>query len=199
MSDAGPLLVVLTGPSGAGKDSVLNVIKDRGSPYHFTVTATTRAPRSGEQHGVDYYFVSGDEFASMVRAGELLEHAIVYGQEKGVPKAPIREALAEGKDVIMRTDVQGARYIKSAVPGAVTIFVSAPSREELERRLKDRGADTPEQMEVRLRTAAAETDAAAEFDHTVVNDDLVRCAEAIETILAQERTRPDRKPVDLGH
>ena len=199
MSDAGTLLVVLTGPSGAGKDSVLNVIKDRGSPYHFTVTATTRAPRPGEQHGVDYYFVSGDEFKSMVRDGELLEHAIVYGQEKGVPKAPIREALADGKDVIMRTDIQGARYIKSAVPGAVTIFVSAPSLEELERRLRDRGADSPEQMAVRLRRAAEETDAAAEFDHTVVNDDLVRCAEAIETILGQERARQDRKPVDLGH
>jgi guanylate kinase len=190
--------VVLTGPSGAGKDSVLNVLKERGSPYHFTVTATTRAPRSGELHGVDYYFVSGDEFESMVRDGELLEHAIVYGQEKGVPKAPIRRALTEGKDVIMRTDIQGARYIKSVVPGAVTIFVSGPSNEELERRLRDRGADSPEQMEVRLRTAAEETDAAGEFDHTVVNDDLARCAAAIETILTQERAREGRKPVNLG-
>ncbi|MCH8815064.1 MAG: guanylate kinase [Chloroflexi bacterium] len=198
MRDAGPLLVVLTGPSGAGKDSILNLLKERGSPYHFTVTATTRAPRPGEQHGVDYYFVSRDEFESMVRDGELLEHAIVYGQEKGVPKAPIRAALAEGKDVIMRTDVQGARYIKSVVPGAVTIFVSGPSREELERRLRDRGADSPEQMEVRLRTAAEETDAAGEFDYTIVNDDLNRCAGAIETILEQERAREDRGPVDLG-
>ena len=198
MSDAGPLLVVLTGPSGAGKDSVLNILKERGSPYHFTVTATTRAPRSGERHGVDYYFVSGDEFESMVRDGELLEHAIVYGQEKGVPKAPIRRALGEGKDVIMRTDIQGARYIKSAVPEAVTIFVSGPSPEELERRLRDRGADMPEQMKVRLRTATEETNAAGEFDHTVVNDDLDRCAEAIETILEKERARQNRVPVDLG-
>ena len=198
MTDAGPLLVVLTGPSGAGKDSVLNVLKELGSPYHFTITATTRSPRPGEQHGVDYYFVSRDEFESMVRDGKLLEHAIVYGQEKGVPKAPIREALAEGKDVIMRTDIQGARHIKSIVPGTITIFIAPPSFEELERRLRDRGADSPEQMALRLRTAAEETNAAGEFDHTVVNDDLPRCAAAIEAILETERSREGRAPVDLG-
>ena len=198
MSDAGPLLVVLTGPSGAGKDSVLNVLRERGSPYHFTVTATTRAPRTGERHGVDYYFVSRDEFESMVRDGELIEHAIVYGQEKGVPKAPIREALTAGKDVIMRTDIQGARHIRSIVPGTVTIFIAPPSLEELERRLRDRSADSEEQMAVRLKTASDEMDAAVEFDHIVVNDDLDRCADEIETMLRQERSREDRRPVDLG-
>lgn len=198
MSDAGPLLVVLTGPSGAGKDSVLNVLRERGSPYHFTVTATTRAPRAGERHGVDYYFVSRDEFEAMVRNGELIEHATVYGQEKGVPKAPIREALAAGKDVIMRTDIQGARHIRSIVPGTVTIFVAPPSLEELERRLRDRSADSEEQMAVRLKTASHEIDAAGEFDHIVVNDDLNRCADEIEAILERERTRDDRSTVDLG-
>ncbi len=187
-----PLLVVLTGPSAAGKDSVLAQLRSLGRPYHFTVNATTRAPREGERDGVDYYFVSETEFERMIQAGELLEHALVYGQHKGVPRGPIREAIARGKDVLMRTDVQGARTIKSLVPAAITIFVAAPSEAELERRLRERGADSDEQMEVRLRIAKEETRAAGEFDYTVVNDDLDRCAAEIEEILARERARSGR-------
>lgn len=197
MSDADPLLVVLTGPSGAGKDSVLNVLKQRNLPYHFTVTATTRAPRPGESHEVDYYFVSKAEFADMVTGNELLEHAIVYGQEKGVPKDPIRRALASGQDVIMRTDIQGARYIKSIVPGALTIFVAPPSFEELERRLRDRAADSAEQMTTRLQVVAEETAAAPQFDHTVVNDDLNRCADEVEQILNREREKEGRQAISI--
>jgi guanylate kinase len=197
MSDAGPLLVVLTGPSGAGKDSVLNVLKQRGRPYHFTITATTRPPRPGESHEVDYYFVSKDEFAGMVARNELLEHAMVYGQEKGVQKQPIRRALAAGQDVIMRTDIQGARHIKSIVPDAVTIFVAPPSHEELERRLRDRDADSPDQMDTRLQVAAEEMAAASEFDHTVINNDLDRCAAEVESLLQQERNRGPRPPLTL--
>lgn len=195
MDDAGPLMVVLTGPSGAGKDSLLNALRERNTSYHFTVTATTRAPRSGERDGVDYYFVTRDQFETMVRDGELLEHAMVYGQEKGVPKAPIREALAAGKDVLMRTDVQGARYIKSVVRGAVTVFVTTPSIEELERRLRGRGSDTAEQVAVRLKTATEEMDSAKEFDHVVVNDDLERAMAEFEEILERERVRPGRERV----
>lgn len=192
MSDAGPLLVVLTGPSGAGKDSILNALRNNPR-YHITVTATTRAPREGETHGVDYYFVTREEFEAMVRDGELLEHAMVYGQEKGVPKAPVREAMAAGKDVVMRTDIQGARYIRSAVPGAITIFVTAPSPEELERRLTERATDTPEQLAVRLRTATEEMDAAEEFDYVVVNDDLDRAVAEVEAILEREQGREGRE------
>lgn len=195
MDDAGPLLVVLTGPSGAGKDSILNALRQRNRPYHITVTSTTRAPRAGERDGVDYYFVNHDAFEAMVRDGELLEHAMVYGQEKGVPKAPIREALAAGKDVLMRTDIQGARYIKSVVPGAVTVFVTAPSREELERRLRDRATDSEEQVAVRLRTATEEMESAGEFDHVVVNDDLERALRDVERILEHERSREGRERV----
>jgi guanylate kinase len=196
VSDAGPLLVVLTGPSGAGKDSILNALRNNPR-YHITVTATTRAPREGEAHGVDYYFVSPEEFAAMVGEGELLEHAMVYGQEKGVPKAPIREALAAAKDVLMRTDIQGARYIRSAVPAAVTIFVTAPSREELERRLRERATDSLEQLAVRLQTATAEMDAADEFDYVVINDDLDRAVAEVEEILDRERTREGREGVEV--
>lgn len=189
-----PLLVVITGPSGAGKDSLLAYLKGSGRPYHYALTVTTRPPRSTEREGVDYHFVSAEGFEAMLQQGELLENAVVYDQRYGVPRAPIREALGEGKDVLLRTDVQGARYIKSILPAAVTVFVASPSREELERRLRSRAEDSPEQMELRLRTARAELEMAVEFDHQLVNDDLARCAAELEQILAQERARPGREP-----
>jgi guanylate kinase len=186
---APPLLVVITGPSGVGKDSLLGRLKSLGRPYHFAVTATTRAPRRGERDGVDYYFLTNDRFEQMIERGEFLEHAVVYDQRKGVPLAPIREALAAGKDVLMRTDIQGARYIKSAVPGALAVFVLPPSWDELEARLRGRDTDTAEQVALRLRIAREEMAAAAEFDHTVTNDDLDACVGRIEAILAAERAR----------
>jgi len=192
VSAPGPLLVVLTGPTAAGKDTLLSRLKPLFPNAHFAITATTRPPRPGERDGVDYFFVSPDEFKRMERDGELLEHALVYGDHKGVPKAPVREALARGQDVLMRTDVQGARHIKSVVPGAVTIFVTAPSLEELTRRLLERGADSKEQAELRLRTATSEMACADEFDYTVVNDDLDRCLAEVREIIERERRRPGR-------
>ena len=118
---------------------------------------------------------------------------MVYGHRYGVPRPPIREALAAGKDVLLRTDAQGARYIKSTIPAAVTIFVAPPSVEEMERRLRSRASDPPEQVELRLRTAREEMAAADEFDYRVVNDDLARCAAEIEGILDRERGRPGRQ------
>jgi guanylate kinase len=194
---AGPLLVVLTGPSGVGKDSVLARLKSLGRPYYFAITATTRPPRKGEVDGIDYHFVSPERFGEMLDRGELLEHALVYGRRYGVPKAPIRKALAEGRDVIFRTDVQGARYIRTAVPGTLTIFISVASGDELKRRLLARSQDAPDQLEVRLRLAPEETRAAPEFDHTVINHDLDQCLAEIEEIVDRERSRPDRVPVSL--
>jgi len=133
----------------------------------------------------------------MLQRGELLEHATVYGYRYGVPRAPIRQALEAGQDVLLRTDIQGARYIKSILPSAVTIFVAPPSPAELERRLRSRAVDTPQQIDLRLRIAHLEMAVAAEFDYTVVNADLAHCAEEIEAILAQERGRPDREPPQL--
>ena len=193
----GPLLVVITGPSGVGKDSVLSRLKALNRPYHFAVTATTRSPRAEEIDGVDYFFVSDAQYDEMLARGEVLEDATAYEYRYGVPKPPIREALAAGNDVVMRTDVQGARYIKSVCPGALTIFVMAPSWDELEWRLRSRATDAPEQLELRLRTAREELAAEGEFDHRVVNDDLNACVDAIERTLAAERSRKGREAVRL--
>lgn len=189
------LLAVLTGTSGAGKDTVLAHLKKLGRPYFFAITATTRPPRGDERQGLDYCFLTEGEFEHMVQAGEMLENAWVYGYRYGVPRGPIREALIEGKDVLLRTDIQGARHIRSVAPGAITIFVAPPSIEEQKRRLEERAADTSEQQELRLRVAAEELASAEECDYFVVNDDVGRCASEIEEILATERRRTDRTPV----
>ena len=133
-----PSLVVISGPSGVGKDSVVNRMRELEYPFHFVVTATDRCPRPGEVHGVDYYFVSTAEFERMIRENELFEHAEVYGQHKGVPKAHARQALSSGMDVIMRLDVQGAMTIAHKVPGALTIFLAPPSLDILVGRLRRR-------------------------------------------------------------
>jgi guanylate kinase len=191
---AGPLLVVLTGPSGAGKDSVRARLKSRPATYAVIATTTTRPPREGETSGDDLTFVSERDFQRVLAQGELLEHAKVYAYDYGVPKAPVRAALAAGQDVVLRTDVQGARYIKSIEPSAVTIFIAPPSIEELKRRLLSRGGDSQEQQELRLRIAEQEMKSAPEFDYTVVNDDLDRCAQQIEKIIGREKARPGRQP-----
>jgi guanylate kinase len=190
---AGPLLVVLTGPSGAGKDSLLAELRSRSESYHIAVNVTTRAPRPGEQEGVDYYFVSEKEFARMLQDGELLEHAVVYGQDKGVPRSPIRHALASAQDVLVRTDVQGARTIKRLVHGSITIFVAAPSEVELRRRVRERGGDSEEQVRLREEIAKQEIAAAPEFDYMVINEDVARAANEIEEIISRERARPGRQ------
>jgi len=193
-----PLLVVLTGPSAVGKDSLLGRLRSILPAAHFAITATTRPPRTGEKDRVDYYFHTVPEFEAMIENGDLIEHALVYGDRKGVPRAPIARALADGKDVLMRTDIQGARHIKSVAPAAVTIFVAPPSIEELHRRLNDRGADGAEQAALRLKIADEEMATAGEFDYTIVNDDLDNCAEEVAALLKRERARPDREAVVIG-
>ena len=141
--------------------------------------------------------MSKEQFQRLVGDGEMLEHAMVYGQEKGVPKDGVRKLLQSGRDAIMRTDNQGARYIKGIAPGTVTIFVAPPSDAELEKRLRTRGGDSEEQVAIRLETARKEMAEASEFDYTVVNDDLVEAAAEIERIIAEERVRPGRKPIEF--
>lgn len=178
-----PLVLVISGPSGVGKDSVVQALKSRGYPFHFVVTATSRPPRPHEIHGVDYIFVSEAEFEAMIRNDELLEHAVVYGQYKGIPKQQVREALASGKDVIMRLDVQGAATVKRLLPEAVLIFLSAASEAELRERLRQRDTDTEAQIQRRLQTAQEELQRLTEFDYVVVNADQ-GLEEAVDTVLA---------------
>jgi len=186
-----PLLVVISGPAGVGKDSLIQCLKERGCALHAIVTATDRAPRPGEVHGVDYFFLRTEEFLRMKREEELLEHAIVYGQHKGIPKQQVREALASGKDVIMRVDVQGAATVHRLVPEALLIFLTASSEKELEQRLRARGGDSPEQLEKRIATAREEMRQLSEFDYVVVNRDgeLDRAADDVIAIIQAEHCR----------
>ena len=194
-----PLLIVISGPSGVGKDSLIQRMKERGYPVHFVVTATNRPPRPGEVHGVDYLFLTTEECLRMEREGELLEHAIVYGQHKGVPKRQVREALVSGKDVIMRVDVQGAATIRRVVPEAVLIFLTASSEEELEQRLCVRGGDPPEQLQKRIATAREEMKRLPEFDYVVVNRDreLDRAVDDVVAIIQAEHCRTKPRVVEL--
>lgn len=194
-----PLLVVLSGPSGVGKDSILDRLEQLGQPFHYTITATTRARRETEIEGEDYYFVSRTWFESAVQRADLLEHACVYGSLYGVPKAPVVEALAQGRDVIMRTNVQGARSIRTQAPGAVLIFVMPPSLERLEERLRGRQTDSPTEIARRLGTVREELEAVDAFDYVVVNEEgqLDRCVGSILAIVEAEKCRVHRPPVGL--
>jgi len=194
-----PLLIVISGPAGVGKDSLIQRMKERGCQLHFVVTATDRPPRPGEVHTVDYFFLSTTEFLHMKREGELLEHAIVYGQHKGIPKKHVREALASGQDVIMRVDVQGAATVRRLAPEAVLIFLTASSEEELERRLRARGGDSPEQLEKRVATAHEEMKRMVEFDYVVVNRDgeLDRAVDDVIAIITAEHCRVHPRVVEL--
>jgi guanylate kinase len=178
-----PMLIVLSGPSGVGKDTVIQRMKERNLPFHFVVTATTRPARLGEQHGIDYFFISHDEFAEMIEAGELLEYAIVYNDYKGIPKQQVREALRSGKDVIMRVDVQGAATIRELCPDALLIFLITQDEEELVERLRARKTETPEGLKLRIATARQELKRLEEFDFVVVNREL-QLEDTVDTLLA---------------
>jgi guanylate kinase len=191
-----PLLVVISGPSGVGKDTVVHHLKQRGLPFHFVVTATSRPRRPDEVHGVDYFFSSEADFLDLLQRGELLEHAVVYGEHKGVPKQQVRDAMASGLDVVMRVDVQGARTIKQLAPEAVAIFLRARDEAELARRLRQRKTETEADLHTRLQAARAEYEYLDLFDYVVVNADS-KVEAAVSTILAiieaeHHRTRPRR-------
>ncbi|HVL83863.1 MAG TPA: guanylate kinase [Pseudonocardia sp.] len=167
-------LVVLAGPSGVGKSSVVQRLRAELPALYFSVSATTRAPRPGEVDGRDYRFVGPAGFDALIARGELLEWAEIHGglQRSGTPRAPVEEALAAGRPVLVEVDLQGARAIKAAMPEAVTVFLEPPSLDELARRLRGRGTETEDQFRRRLDTAPEELAARAEFDVAVVSGDL---------------------------
>src|ERR1044071_3934655 len=164
-----PLLIVISGPSGAGKDTVMQRMKERGLPFHFVVTATTRPQRANEEHGKDYMFISNEEFARMIDEDELIEHAIVYGDYKGIPKQQVREALASGMDVVMRLDVQGAETVRKLAPEALMIFITTESEAALVHRLETRRTETPDSLAIRIATARKELKRVGVFDYVIVN------------------------------
>jgi guanylate kinase len=196
---AKPLLVVISGPSGVGKDVTLKRLEELGYPFYFVVTANTRPKREGEIDGVDYFFVSKTEFAEMIDNEELLEHAVVYGDYKGIPKAQVRQALASGQDVIMRIDVQGAETIRRIVPEAVFIYLSAESEAALVERLRLRKTEPEDQLALRIATARQEQRRLDLFDYLVVNraDELDETCEMIAAIITAEKCRIRQREIKL--
>lgn len=194
-----PLLIVISGPSGAGKDTVMQRMKERGLPFHFVVTATTRPMRANEVHGRDYWFVSTEEFARMINEDELIEHAIVYGDYKGIPKQQVREALASGMDVIMRIDVQGAETVRRMAPEALMIFLTTNNEEELVHRLETRKTETVASLAIRIATARKELKRLDAFDYVIVNHDfrLDETVDVIRAIINAEHHRVKPRKVTL--
>jgi guanylate kinase len=178
-----PLLIVISGPSGVGKDATIQRMKERNLPFYFVVTAATRLARPNEVDGVDYFFVTHDEFARMIEMDELIEYAIVYNDYKGIPKAQVRTAFASGKDVIMRLDVQGAATIRKLYPDALLIFLTTHDEEEMINRLRQRKTETPEGLALRTATARQEFKRLHEFDYVVDNRDC-RLDETVDTIVS---------------
>jgi len=194
-----PLLIVISGPSGVGKDSVVQRMKERELPFHFVVTATTREKRENETNGKDYWFVSKDEFARMIESNELIEYAVVYGDYKGIPKWEVREALASGKDVVMRIDVQGAETVRKLAPDALLIFVTSESEEELERRLRARKTESTDSLALRIATARKELQRIEAFDYVIINRDfqLDDTVNKVRAIIEAEHLRVQHRKVDL--
>ena len=195
---ANPLMVVVSGPSGVGKDTLLERMEElhSGLNFHFVVTATTREPRADEADGVNHHFLNRDQFQDMIRNDELLEWAEVYGNYYGVPKAQVTDALAAGKHVLCRVDVQGAARIRTLAPEALFVFVLPPDKDALRWRLMERGQDSEESIERRLKAAKGEIEQASRFDEQLINhdgrlDEIVE--ELVEIIETESRRDPPRK------
>lgn len=196
-----PMLVIISGPSGVGKDTIIEALQRRGHrpAYHYVVTCTTRSRRPNEIDRVSYNFLSPEEFAALRDSGQLLEANEVHGNWYGTPRAGVRTALARGQHAILKIDVQGARVVKAAIPEALLIFVVPPSVETLVEHLKARRTESPEQLAIRQRDAAEELARQGDYDFVVVNEEgrVDVTAERIEQIIAQEERRGARRAVTV--
>jgi len=193
------LLLIISGPSGVGKDSVLRALKKRDLPLHHVVTANTRVPRPDEKEGVDYYFVSKSRFKEMIANDELLEYAEVYEDYKGVPKSEVRKAIETNKDVIFRLDVQGAERIKSLYPQAISIFLTPANQEEWFQRLGGRRLANEKDLDTRIETVKKELAVIDQFDYVVVNahNKLNDTVDIITSIIIAEHHRTNKKSIDV--
>jgi guanylate kinase len=194
-----PLLIVISGLSGSGKDTVIQRIRERNLPFHFVVTATDRQPRPKEVDGVDYIFVSRERFEQMIQQDEFLEYARVYDQYKGIPREQVRQALASGKDVILRIDVQGASTIRDLCPEALLVFLSVENEQELIQRLRSRGSETRENLEIRRAAIQDEIKKMKIFDYVIVNRNgcLEETVDKISAIITAEHHRTQPRKVNL--
>jgi guanylate kinase len=194
-----PVLVVLSGPSGVGKDSVLLRMKEIGVSFTFVITMNSRPRRSCEEDGVDYHFVTSERFEEMIAQEELLEWARVYGHYRGVPRSDIRQALSKGQDVLLRVNVDGAATIKQIAPEAILIFLAPESLDDLRQRLYQRRQDSPEEIERRLNLARQEIESVSNFDYIVINREntLDETVEQIRAIIAAEKHRVFPRTIHL--
>ncbi len=195
-----PLVVVISGPSGVGKDVMIERMIENGRlGFHFTVTATTRDPRPGEKDGVNHHFVSVDDFVNLIASDDLLEWAQVYGNYYGVPKKQVRDALNAGNHVIMRVDVQGAKRLSEIIPEALLIFIIPPSLDVLRKHLEGRGVDSEVEMTKRLAAASEEISQASLFDFTVTNeeDQLDETVNKVVEIIESESQRIPPRNVSI--
>lgn len=194
-----PLLIVLSGPSGAGKDALLTKMKESGYPLEYITTVTTRTQRAEETDNVDYHFVSTRKFQEMVKNNELLEWANVYGNWYGVPRQPVKEALDRGQDIIVKVDTQGAATIKKILPEAVFIFVMPPSEEECVTRLKRRRTEPPFNLALRIKTAEEEIKQLPLFDYVVINKrgEIDQAVSEIKAIITAEKCRVSPREIAL--
>ena len=183
------LLIVLSGPSGSGKGTVLKELLAKNNNLFLSVSATTRSPRPGEVDGEDYFFLSRDEFDGLVKRGEMLEHAEYVGNCYGTPKGPVESWLQDGQDVILEIDVQGGAQVKQIMPECVSIFILPPSMRELENRLRGRSTEGDDVVDARLEAARQEVHCAEDYDYVVVNDTVDQAVEEIKTIIAAEKHR----------
>jgi guanylate kinase len=186
------LLVVLSGPSGVGKGTVCSYLKHKHPDLIYSVSATTREKRPGEVEGVNYYFMSREDFIEMREKGEFLEWAEVYGNFYGTPRKAVEKNLEQGKDVILEIDIQGAMKVKEVFPEGIFIFLLPPSKEELEKRIKGRAADTPETIKHRLSCVDRELACIINYQYVVVNGEVDTAAEQIRAIISAEKCRVDR-------
>ena len=194
-----PLLIVISGPSGVGKDATLDRMKKAGLPYHYVLTATTRPKRPGEKDGIDYWFISEDKFHQMVKGNQFLEWAKVYGNYYGVPKQNIKEALKKGLDTVVKVDVQGAATIKRILPDALFIFLMPPSSEELANRLKHRYGGSSTDLDVRLGKAQEEMESLPMFDYVITSykDNLDLTVAEINAAVTAEKCRTKPRVVNF--
>lgn len=186
------LLVVISGPSGAGKGTICKELIKRNSDLWISVSATTRMPREGEVEGKSYFFTSKEEFVNGIGEGNFFEHAEVYGNHYGTPKDKVFQRLDEGIDVVLEIDIQGALKVKEVYPQGVFIFILPPSMDELKKRIIGRGSETPESLMTRFTSAYEELNFVSRYNYAVINDDVMLATEKIEHILVAEKCRVDR-------